>query len=1287
MSNGYRLRRLVMAGGIGLMIWAAAQAQDPYEPDNSIGQASNILAGESQYHLFTNSYDEDWVKFTTTVNRAYRVGMTNIVAGNIWGTFNLYGPATNLMESVALSVQADVWFTPFWSTSAATYYAQAIADVMGTQTGPYYTVFSDFGPGDQYEMDNSRALASNLVVDVVHTNHTLHWSGDQDFMWFTNTARRLYYVTYTNSTIGGDLYVYDALGILRAEDVSGSGINDGAAYVFLPFAGTNYLNVAASSVWSPTSTYNLIVSNLGVPAGADPYEVDDAPALASNIVAGASQTNRSIHHAADFDYLAFAAAAQHYYRIDVTNLAATLNAVLVLYDASGTNQLAYSDIGDETISRFFLTAATNYILVRNYANTMADTGAYHVALTDLGYYPPDPYEADNTAATASNIVVNVPQTTRTIHWGEDLDYLKFAAQAYHTYRVSVTNVGAALNARLTLLAPDGASVLASANSAGAGAAETLSYVFLSAGNNYLVVSNASSLMTETGAYHIAVTDLGAVTADPYEPDNSTAAASNLVVDAAQTNRTMHLTNDVDYVKVALQGNRYYRFETFDRQSALIADLQLLGTNGTDVLAQQTNSLDYRIPAAGDYYLRVAVFSNLTAGAYALRVRDLRIRYKWSVGGGICSPAIGPDDRIYLGRDRFYALQPDGAGTQTWDAVGNSWFYSAPTVGTNGLVFMASTNGFHAYNTNGNTNGTAYLGANIWYSSPALGPTGAVYMGVSNRLYSLNSQARTNWISVATGLIFSAPAVDADGNVYYSSSDQHLRKLSTLNTTNWDVDLGQALYASPAIDANGNVVVAGATGAVFLVSATNGAVLRTWQAGTNFNRGNSPVIGYGGTIYIGNSNGLVFALQPDGSVGPIWTTTNYINTTPAIGLDGTIYVSSHDGNCYAFNPDGTTSFVWNVGMEMWASPTIATNGLIYQNHQGNLYTLYGLSWPTGGLALSAWPMLSHDARHTGQAGPPAPASVTASDGASSDQIAVAWTAVTNAAAYELWRDVASTPGNAVLLSQQATTNYVDSNAIPGQVYYYWIRARSALAAGGLSAYDTGWRALSPPSGVTASEGTYTDQVTVSWGAVTGAVSYTIWRGADTNAAAATNLASAADPAYADFTILANTTNYYWVTARGANGSNSALSLPDAGWRSSSNPPAPPPEPTNNTIAPPASVSASAGAYRDKVRLSWTAATNATAYEVWRHTANNSNAAGRLAEVATPLRGRKSAERESAPTSLGGPKPAGLGYNDTSALRGVLYYYWLKAKNAAVTSEFSAAASGWRPSAASGLAGGL
>ncbi|MBU4315628.1 leucine-rich repeat protein, partial [Patescibacteria group bacterium] len=92
--------------------------------------------------------------------------------------------------------------------------------------------------------------------------------------------------------------------------------------------------------------------------------------------------------------------------------------------------------------------------------------------------------------------------------------------------------------------------------------------------------------------------------------------------------------------------------------------------------------------------------------------------------------------------------------------------------------------------------------------------------------------------------------------------------------------------------------------------------------------------------------------------------------------------------------------------------------------------------------------------------------------------------------------------------------------------------------------------------------------------------------------------------------------------------------------------------NDPPAAPAGLSASDGAYTNKVALSWTAAAGALGYQVWRHTVNNSAAASSIGTATSTA------------------------YDDTGAVAGTIYYYWVKATNAAGASTFSASDSGWR-----------
>jgi hypothetical protein len=95
-------------------------------------------------------------------------------------------------------------------------------------------------------------------------------------------------------------------------------------------------------------------------------------------------------------------------------------------------------------------------------------------------------------------------------------------------------------------------------------------------------------------------------------------------------------------------------------------------------------------------------------------------------------------------------------------------------------------------------------------------------------------------------------------------------------------------------------------------------------------------------------------------------------------------------------------------------------------------------------------------------------------------------------------------------------------------------------------------------------------------------------------------------------------------------------------------------TANAPAAPTNVAASDGAYADRVRITWTAPAGATAYEVWRNTASSSGSAVKI--NATDI--------------------TGITYDDTTAVAGTTYYYWVKAKNAGGTSGFSASNTGFR-----------
>jgi surface protein len=260
-------------------------------------------------------------------------------------------------------------------------------------------------------------------------------------------------------------------------------------------------------------------------------------------------------------------------------------------------------------------------------------------------------------------------------------------------------------------------------------------------------------------------------------------------------------------------------------------------------------------------------------------------------------------------------------------------------------------------------------------------------------------------------------------------------------------------------------------------------------------------------------------------------------------------------------------------------------------------------------------------------------VFASDGTFTNLVQINWGAVGGASGYRVYR-AASAGGAKTMLGAPPMSPYTDFSATPGVTYYYWVRACRGLTCSDYSAYDTGWRGLTPPTDVQASDGTFTNNVQISWTASAGATTYQVYRATSAGGAKA-GPGNTAVTNINDTLATPGVTYYYFVKAcRGARCSD--YSAYDTGWRK---------------LSPPTNVQASDGTFPDKVQITWTASLGATSYKVFR---------------ATSAGGVK--------TLLG--SLAGTTFNDTAATPGTTYYYWVKACRGAVCSDFSASDTGRR-----------
>jgi hypothetical protein len=270
----------------------------------------------------------------------------------------------------------------------------------------------------------------------------------------------------------------------------------------------------------------------------------------------------------------------------------------------------------------------------------------------------------------------------------------------------------------------------------------------------------------------------------------------------------------------------------------------------------------------------------------------------------------------------------------------------------------------------------------------------------------------------------------------------------------------------------------------------------------------------------------------------------------------------------------------------------------------------------------------------------PTGVSATDGTSPSGVTVTWNAATGATGYKVFRAQGSGVASEVGSTAPSVRTFTDTTGTGATAYTYTVKATTAAGDSAASAGDAGWRNLSAPTGVAATDGTSTSSVTVTWSAASGATGYKVFRAIGAGAAVQIGATTASVRTFTDATANAGVTYTYSVKATSSLG-DSAASATNTGWRN---------------VTPP-TPAATDGTSASQVTVSWAASSNHSGYKVFRGVG------------------------AAAPTQLGSNLPAtASSFIDTTCTPGVSYNYYVKAMTAAGDSALSAANAGWR-----GLAG--
>ena len=350
-----------------------------------------------------------------------------------------------------------------------------------------------------------------------------------------------------------------------------------------------------------------------------------------------------------------------------------------------------------------------------------------------------------------------------------------------------------------------------------------------------------------------------------------------------------------------------------------------------------------------------------------------------------------------------------------------------------------------------------------------------------------------------------------------------------------------------------VTVPGAPGTL-TAAAGNAKVTLTWGAATgatsyNVYRGTAagaeaatPVaMGIGGTSYTdtGVVNGTTYFYKVSGvNTGGIGARSNEASAKPAAvqppGVPGNLTATGAVGKITLQWSSGSGAASYSVyrGTASGAQATAPLATGVTATNYADLTGLNGVTYFYKVVAVNLGG--TSGASNEASAAPlpvVAPANLTAAPGDA--KVTLNWGGVTGAASYNVYRGTATGAQAATPVATGVTgTSYLDATVVNGTAYFYKVAGVNAGGVGTRSneATATPKAPVTPPpapANVSAVPGNL--QVTLSWTAVSGAVTYNVYRGTTAGGQSGTPVATGLTaPTFVNTGLVNGTTYYYKVS---------------------------------------------------------------------------------------------------------------------------------------------------------------
>ncbi len=259
---------------------------------------------------------------------------------------------------------------------------------------------------------------------------------------------------------------------------------------------------------------------------------------------------------------------------------------------------------------------------------------------------------------------------------------------------------------------------------------------------------------------------------------------------------------------------------------------------------------------------------------------------------------------------------------------NTEYGTTPVIGQDGSLYLG--NGFMAfrsYTSDGVLRWIYQTGALV-SGSAALGADGCAYVAATGRIIAITSAGTDRWPSpfvFTCGANPSQVILDSGGTLYFGADDKKVYAVNPDGSAKWAYTTGGIVRYNCALSPDGSTVYAASgDGCVYALNASNGTLKwKTPAISCVYNC----AVGADGTIYVGSTNGKLYAFSPNGTQKWAFQSQSKVTCAPAIAPDGTIYFGSQDTNLYALDPSGHLRWRYRTNGPIYSAPTLSADGTI------------------------------------------------------------------------------------------------------------------------------------------------------------------------------------------------------------------------------------------------------------------------------------------------------------------------------------------------------------------------